>query len=118
MSLVGFGQPDDGIIQMCYLVPDIRAAMKLWIDKLKVGPWFLLDHFGGTNPKYRGRDSKADVSLVMSFAGHRLGRSRSGAFIHLTFTAARGSAGSETPSVAPSRAKKSPARCRRAHRPP
>jgi len=39
--LVGFGQPDDGIIQMCYLVPDIRAAMNLWIDKLKVGPWFL-----------------------------------------------------------------------------
>ena len=70
MSLVGFGQPDDGIIQMCYLVPDIRAAMKLWIDKLKVGPWFLLDHFSGTHPKYRGRDSKADVSLAMSFAGH------------------------------------------------
>src|SRR5208283_1397866 len=70
MSLVGFGQPDDGIIQMCYVVSDIRAAMKLWIDKLKVGPWFLLDHFSGTNPKYRGRDSKADVSLAMSFAGH------------------------------------------------
>src|SRR6266478_4891003 len=70
MSLVGFGQPDDGIIQICYLVPDIRAAMNLWIDKLKVGPWFLLDHFSGTNPKYRGRDSKADVSLAMSFAGH------------------------------------------------
>ncbi len=50
MSLVGFGQPDDGIIQMCYVVPDIRAAMKLWIDKLKVGPWFLLDHFSGTTP--------------------------------------------------------------------
>ena len=70
MSLVGFGQPDDGIIQTCYLVPDIRAAMTLWIDKLKVGPWFLLDHFSGTHPKYRGRDSKADVSLAMSFAGH------------------------------------------------
>jgi len=70
MSLVGFGQPDDGIIQMCYVVPDIRAAMNLWIDKLKVGPWFLLDHFSGVSPKYRGRDSKADVSLAMSFAGH------------------------------------------------
>jgi hypothetical protein len=70
MGLVGFGQPDDGIVQMCYVVPDIRAAMNLWIDKLKVGPWFLLDHFSGTNPKYRGRDSKADVSLAMSFAGH------------------------------------------------
>ncbi|HLZ99452.1 MAG TPA: VOC family protein [Steroidobacteraceae bacterium] len=70
MGLVGFGQPDDGIIQMSYVVPDIRAAMDLWVDKLKVGPWFLLDHFTGTRPKYRGRDSKADVSLAMSFAGH------------------------------------------------
>jgi hypothetical protein len=70
MGLVGFGQPDDGIIQMCYVVPDIRAAMRTWIDKLKVGPWFLLDHFTGTNPQYRGRDSTADVSLAMSFAGH------------------------------------------------
>ena len=70
MGLVGFGQPDDGVIQMCYLVPDIRAAMSVWIDKLKVGPWFLLDHFTGTEPKYRGRDSTADVSLAMSFAGH------------------------------------------------
>jgi hypothetical protein len=70
MGLVGFGQPDDGIIQMCYLVPDIRVAMHSWIDKLKVGPWFLLDHFTGTDPKYRGRDSTADVSIAMSFAGH------------------------------------------------
>jgi hypothetical protein len=30
----------------------------------------LLDHFTGVNPKYRGRDSTADVSLAMSFAGH------------------------------------------------
>jgi hypothetical protein len=70
MGLVGFGQPDDGIIQMCYLVPDIHAAMSSWIHKLNVGPWFLLDHFTGTDPKYRGRDSTADVSIAMSFAGH------------------------------------------------
>jgi hypothetical protein len=70
MGQVGFGQPDDGVMQMCYLVPDIHAAMSLWVAKLNVGPWFLLDHFTGTNPKYRGRECKADVSLAMSFAGH------------------------------------------------
>ena len=70
MGLVDFGQPDDGIIQMCYVVPDIQQAMNLWVDKLKVGPWFLLDHFTGTDPMYRGRGSTADVSLAMSFAGH------------------------------------------------
>lgn len=70
MGLVGFGQPDDGIIQMAYVVSDIRAAMNHWVEKLKVGPWFLLDHFTGNDPKYRGADSKADVALAMSFAGH------------------------------------------------
>src|SRR6202023_1892387 len=66
MGQVGFGQPDDGVMQMCYLVPDIHAAMSLWVTKLNVGPWFLLNHFTGTDPKYRGRDCKADVSLAMS----------------------------------------------------
>jgi hypothetical protein len=70
MSLVGFGQPDNGIIQMAYVVQDIRQAMDHWISKLKVGPWFLLDHFSGEDPLYRGKPSRADVALAMSFAGH------------------------------------------------
>jgi hypothetical protein len=28
MGQVGFGQPDDGVIQMAYVVRDVRAAMK------------------------------------------------------------------------------------------
>ena len=70
MSLVGFGQPDNGIIQMCYVVPDIRQAIDHWVSKLNVGPWFLLDHFTGEEPLYRGKPSKADIALAMSFAGH------------------------------------------------
>jgi hypothetical protein len=70
MGLVGFGQPDDGVIQMSYVVPDIKAAMHSWVEKLRVGPWFVLDHFTGINPRYRGADSKVDVTLAMSFAGH------------------------------------------------
>jgi hypothetical protein len=70
MSLVSFGQPDDGIIQMAYVVEDIHKAMDMWVNKLKVGPWFLLPHFSGEDPQYRGKPSKAEVSLAMSFAGH------------------------------------------------
>ena len=70
MSLVSFGQPDDGVIQMAYVVTDIQRAMQLWIEKLKVGPWFLLPNFTGIDPQYRGKASQADVSLAMSFAGH------------------------------------------------
>ena len=45
MGQVGFGQPDDGVIQMAYVVEDIHRAMDHWVKKLKVGPWFVLDHF-------------------------------------------------------------------------
>jgi hypothetical protein len=52
LGLVGFGQPEDGIIQMAYVVRDIHAAMRAWVGKLRVGPWFLLDHFGGGRVAY------------------------------------------------------------------
>jgi len=70
MPHLSFGQPDKGIMQMAYVVEDIRAAIGEWIERLHVGPWFLLDHFTGVNPVYRGRPSQADITLAMSFAGH------------------------------------------------
>lgn len=70
MPLVSFGQPDDGIIQMAYVVEDIHAAMKEWTGRLKVGPWFLLDRLAGVEAQYRGGPSQAEVALAMSFSGH------------------------------------------------
>lgn len=70
MPAFSFGQPADGVIQMAYIVPDIRAAIDSWVSELGVGPWFLLDHFTGVDPVYRGRPSEADVAIAMAFAGH------------------------------------------------
>ena len=70
MTLLSFGQPDKGIMQMAYVVPDLRAAIDEWVTRLNVGPWFVLDHFTGVDPVYRGQPSKADITLAMSFAGH------------------------------------------------
>ena len=70
MGQVGFGQPDDGIIQMAYVVADLRAAIGHWTTTLRVGPWFVLERFTGVDPVYRGQPSRAEVSLAMSFAGH------------------------------------------------
>ena len=70
MGQVGYGQPDNGIIQMAYVVEDIHKSMELWASKLKVGPWFLLEHFTGEEPLYRGKPSRADIALAMSFSGH------------------------------------------------
>lgn len=72
MGLVNFGQPDDGIIQMAYVVEDIHRAMDMWVEQLKVGPWFLLDSFTGVDAQYRGRPTDASVSIAMSFAGHMM----------------------------------------------
>ncbi|WP_448608763.1 VOC family protein [Geodermatophilus sp. URMC 60] len=70
MTELGFGQPRDGIIQLAYVVEDIRAAMAHWTTVLRVGPWFLLDSFTGVDPVYRGQPSRADVAIAMGFAGH------------------------------------------------
>jgi len=70
MTLLSFGQPANGVIQMAYVVKDIRQAMAQWVERLNVGPWFLLEHFTGDRPVYRGRESQADVAIAMSFAGH------------------------------------------------
>jgi hypothetical protein len=70
MSLVSFGQPDNGIIQTAYVVEDMKTAIQHWTRNLKVGPWFLIDRFTGVDPHYRGQPSTAAVALAMSFAGH------------------------------------------------
>ncbi len=72
MGLVNFGQPDDGVIQMAYVVEDIHQAMAAWVKQLKAGPWFLLDSFTGIDARYRGQPTSASVSLAMSFAGHMM----------------------------------------------
>ena len=47
MSQVIFGQPDDGIIQMCYVVPDIRAAMDYMGRQAQSGPLVFARSFHG-----------------------------------------------------------------------
>jgi len=44
----------------------------MWVKKLNVGPWFLLDSFAGIDAQYRGKPTDASVSLAMSFAGHMM----------------------------------------------
>ena len=72
MGLVCFGQPDNGIIQTAYVVRDIQQAMQEWATKLKVGPWFLIEHFTGEDAQYWGKPTNVDVAIAMSFAGHMM----------------------------------------------
>ncbi len=58
------------IIQMAYVVEDMRAAIDWWVRDAKTGPWFLLDHFWAADQVYCDEASKADVAIAMAFAGH------------------------------------------------
>ncbi len=70
MGDFAFGGPRGGIIQTAFVVQDIQQAMASWISDCHVGPWFLLGHFSGEHPVYRGGPSRADVAIAMAFAGH------------------------------------------------
>jgi hypothetical protein len=70
MGDFAFGGPRGGIIQTAFVVEDIQQAMASWVGDCKVGPWFLLDHWTGDHPVYRGAPSQAGVAIAMAFAGH------------------------------------------------
>lgn len=53
--------------QMGYVVPDIEAAMRHWIDVCGVGPWFYFDHYSVSDWNYRGTPYPAiHVSVALS----------------------------------------------------
>lgn len=70
MTLLAFGQPDDGIIQMAYTVPDLDAAMHAFTANLNAGPWFVFRRLAGPDPRYRGEKSLAGNDIALGFAGH------------------------------------------------
>jgi hypothetical protein len=45
----------------------------MWVKKLNVGPWFLIDSFTGVEPKYRGKptDNVATKDFDRSVAEYR-----------------------------------------------
>lgn len=70
MTLLSFGQPEDGVIQMAYTVPDLAAAMRDFTAHLRAGPWFVFRRLAGRDPRYRGERSLAANDVALGFAGH------------------------------------------------
>jgi hypothetical protein len=66
---LSYGAEVGTICQMAYVVEDIHQAIAWWIEKMGVGPWFLLDSFGSPEHIYRGKPNTANVTIAMSFAG-------------------------------------------------
>lgn len=70
--MLGYGQPVGGIAQTAFVVEDMHAAVGHFVKNTGAGPFFLLDHFLVPGQTYRGKESTADITIAMGFAGHML----------------------------------------------
>ena len=57
------------IAQNGYVVRDIQAAIRHWVDVLGVGPWYLGDPAPITNFRYRGEPSAVKLALALANSG-------------------------------------------------
>lgn len=57
------------IRQLGYVVRDIEAAMRHWIDVLGVGPWYYVDRLPVTDFQYRGNPSDVHASIAIANSG-------------------------------------------------
>ncbi len=62
-------QPLHTVRQLAYVVRDLDAALRYWVDTLKVGPFFLFEHCPLENQRYRGKPSNVDVTLALGNSG-------------------------------------------------
>ena len=57
------------ITQNGYVVKDIEAAMRHWIDVLGVGPWYYVERAPIENFRYKGEPSPVHVSIALANSG-------------------------------------------------
>lgn len=57
------------IRQNGYVVRDIEAAMRHWVDVLGVGPFFYMPHVAVTSFEYRGTPALPDISIALANSG-------------------------------------------------
>jgi hypothetical protein len=55
--------------QMGYVVKDIDAAMRHWIDVCQVGPWFYVDKLAIDGFRYKGKPSAPHISIALANSG-------------------------------------------------
>jgi len=57
------------IRQLGYVVHDIEAAMRHWIEVLGVGPWYYVERLPVRDFLYRGRPSDIHASIALANSG-------------------------------------------------
>lgn len=57
------------VAQNGYVVRDVEAAMRHWIDVLGVGPWFYFERVTIDWFRHRGRESSPELSIALANSG-------------------------------------------------
>ena len=70
MDRLGTGQPYGSIVQIAYVVEDAEKAMRDYIERLGVGPWFVAGPFTPTAAMHRGKKTDITVQLCFAYSGH------------------------------------------------
>jgi Glyoxalase/Bleomycin resistance protein/Dioxygenase superfamily len=66
---LGFGRLPGTVIQYAYTVPDLAAAIDLYVTRFDAGPWFRRGPFTPPQARYRGEPVSMTISLARCFAG-------------------------------------------------
>jgi len=62
--------PDNILTQNAYVVRDIQASMKAWINDFGIGPFFLMPHINLKNVMHRGIKIDLDISAAVALSGN------------------------------------------------
>jgi hypothetical protein len=57
-----------GVMQIAYIVPDLKAAINQYVTGMKVGPWYVSEHFAGEDKLYRGAPTTVDMTIGMCYS--------------------------------------------------
>ena len=60
---------DHAVLQVAYVVRDVRKAAQTWVDTFGIGPFFVLDRPEVGNPLYRGKPQVCEFSAALAQAG-------------------------------------------------
>ncbi len=62
--------PNRNFMQVCWVVPDLRAAIDGWVGSAGVGPFFWFDGVKFTDGRYRGQPGEFPrITAAMAYAG-------------------------------------------------
>jgi methylmalonyl-CoA/ethylmalonyl-CoA epimerase len=62
-SLRGRGK----VIQLAFVPKDFDAALRFWIERMGIGPFYLLEHLPYQNVIYRGRPITVDATVALAY---------------------------------------------------